>query len=81
MPKDYCDPSSDDLSSEWDEDHADVPDKGTNNGTVKESKVRIKPERGRFGRKGRDTFIYRKRVFRPLFTSLILGGESRDKWN
>jgi hypothetical protein len=37
MPKDYGEPSSDDLSSEWD---SDVPTDKTN-GAAKESKVRI----------------------------------------
>jgi carboxylesterase type B len=39
MPKDYGEPSSDDLSSEWD---SDVPDNTKTNGTPnKESKVRV----------------------------------------
>jgi hypothetical protein len=37
MPRDYCEPSSDDLSSEWD---SDVPE-NKNSETNKESKVRI----------------------------------------
>jgi hypothetical protein len=36
MPKDYGEPSSDDLSSEWD---SDVPDNKTNEANNKESKV------------------------------------------
>lgn len=39
MPKDYGEPSSDDLSSEWDSDGASHTDK--TNGAVKESKVRL----------------------------------------
>lgn len=38
MPKDYGEPSSDDLSSEWD---SDVPNDKTNGSANKESKVRI----------------------------------------
>lgn len=38
MSRDYCDPSSDDLSSEWD---SDVPEKGSD-ANNKESKVKIK---------------------------------------
>ena len=38
MPKDYGEPSSDDLSSEWD---SDVPDSKTNEANNKESKVGI----------------------------------------
>lgn len=37
MPKDYCEPSSDDLSSEWD---SDVPENKNNEANNKESKVR-----------------------------------------
>lgn len=36
MPKDYGEPSSDDLSSEWD---SDVPDNKNNEVNNKESKV------------------------------------------
>lgn len=36
MPKDYGEPSSDDLSSEWD---SDVPDNKNNETSNKESKV------------------------------------------
>jgi hypothetical protein len=39
MPKDYCDPSSDDLSSEWDSDTA--TDTKSNKAANKESKVSI----------------------------------------
>jgi hypothetical protein len=38
MPKDYGEPSSDDLSSEWD---SDVPDNKNNEANNKESKVRL----------------------------------------
>lgn len=37
MPKDYGEPSSDDLSSEWD---SDVPDSRNTDANIKESKVR-----------------------------------------
>lgn len=41
MPKDYCDPSSDDLSSEWDSDSVnDNNNTKTNGAANKESKVR-----------------------------------------
>jgi hypothetical protein len=40
MPKDYCDPSSDDLSSEWDSDSMNDNNNAKTNGAPKESKVR-----------------------------------------
>jgi hypothetical protein len=40
MPKDYCDPSSDDLSSEWDSDSMNDTNNKTNGTANKESKVR-----------------------------------------
>ncbi|KAG5673259.1 hypothetical protein PVAND_003322 [Polypedilum vanderplanki] len=38
MPKDYCDPSSDDLSSEWDSDSVNESNNKTNGTTNKEPK-------------------------------------------
>lgn len=39
MPRDYCDPSSDDLSTDWDSDAAAVDSNKTDNNAAKEVKV------------------------------------------
>lgn len=60
MPKDYGEPSSDDLSSEWDSDVADNKINGTN---CKESKVRVFCSSHRCSRRNETSFHWPRPAF------------------